>query len=554
MKNLVILVKMQLKEQLNFKRFDIKSMSLFRILTSIIFAVLKFVLAISLCYAFLWVARWLNLFSTANNIPNAVMSIIFYFMVATAIFSCMVGLTKSIYYARDNAVLLTLPCTALQVYLSKLVIFFVFEIKRNLSFLVPLFIAYYMLQGYGTWVYPWMLLCMIAVSLFTVALGAILSVPAMWVSTFMRRHRSMQIASIATGVTIAISLVFFAISLIPESIDLRDSWRSIFNFIQINILEAFRTNCKGLYKLSLVFFGETDVFLKTTFQIWPTVLRFLIILGAGALLLAVGVLIVCPLFYKMASTPFEYLKAHVKPKRNVCHTRRFSAYYNEFLITLKTTNRMIANIGVLISIPMLIYLLNKVFRAMNTRALGDNMIIAFNILIILLIALNSNCQMASIFSRDGRSNYLIKTHPAKYILTISAKLLPNTVFALLSLFLTGGIIHSTTSLTVGNTLMLVGGVSLIYLSHMLFSAELDLMNPQIELYATVGQSDSNPNETAATASAFIIAFATAAIAFYLLIDVTGGGMYPKMLLVAALAFAWRVRIFLSKIKVYYKEK
>jgi hypothetical protein len=263
---------------------------------------------------------------------------------------------------------------------------------------------------------------------------------------------------------------------------------------------------------------------------------------------------VCPLFYKMASTPFEYRKSNVKPKKNRRHARRFAAFYNEFVITFKSTNRMIANIGVLISVPMLIYLLNKIFLAMSTRSLGDSMVIAFNILIILLIVLNSNCQMASIFSRDGRSNYLIKTHPAKYILMISAKLVPNTVFVLLSLLITSGIVFSTTTMPISDSLMLMGAIALIYLSHMLFSAELDLMNPQIELYATVGQNESNPNETLSTATAFIFAFVTALASLLLLIDATGGSMYIKLLFISIVIFIWRVRVFLSKIAVYYKEK
>ena len=554
MKNLVILVKMQLKEQLDFKRLDVKSVNWFKILLSVLWVACRFVAVVVLSGAFLTVTRNMNLFSGANRIPDTVMSIIFYFMIATAMISCMIGLTKSIYYARDNAVLLTLPCSALQVYLSKLFIFFVFEMKRNLSFLVPLFIAYYWLHGYPFGVYLWMLVCMVAVSLFTVAIGAILSVPAMWVSTFMRRHRSVQISSIATCVTAMFILVFTAISFIPANIDLRDNWRNTSNFIRTVIIKGFQDNFGPLYKLSLVFFGETDLLLHTSFNIGATALRFGIILASAIILTIVGILIVCPLFYKMASTPFEYLKGKVKPKKNKRHSRRLSMYYNEFAITLKTTNRMIANIGVLVSTPLLVFLLNKVFHAMNTREIGDNMVIAFNVLIVLLIILNFNCQMASIFSRDGRSNYLIKTHPAKYILAISAKLLPNTVFVFVSLILTGVIIGFTTSVSFINTLLLMLSVTLIYLSHMLFSAELDLMNPQIELYATVGQSDSNPNETTSTATAFVLAFLTAGACMYLLSDKTGMSMYPKLLLVAVIAFIWRIRSFLSKIAVYYKEK
>jgi len=53
MRNLLILVKMQLKEQLNFTRFEIQNVNLFKVLVSIVAAILKFALVTALCGAFL---------------------------------------------------------------------------------------------------------------------------------------------------------------------------------------------------------------------------------------------------------------------------------------------------------------------------------------------------------------------------------------------------------------------------------------------------------------------------------------------------------------------
>ena len=134
MKNLMILVKMQLKEQLNFKRFEVENVKAFHVIVGIVGAILKFALVTGLCVAFLLVSKILGLFSFQGRpIPDTVISLVFSAMLLMSVISCTVGLTKSLYYARDNAVLLTLPCPALHVYLSKLVIFFMFEIKRNLS-------------------------------------------------------------------------------------------------------------------------------------------------------------------------------------------------------------------------------------------------------------------------------------------------------------------------------------------------------------------------------------------------------------------------------------
>ena len=239
-------------------------------------------------------------------IPSNVISLIFIVMLVTSIVSCVVGLTKSMYYARDNSVLLTLPCMPTQVYLSKLIIFLVFEIKRNFSFLIPLFIAYYATHGYGVFSYIWMLFCMIFISLFSVSVGALLSIPAMWVANFFRQHRWLQITLLVTIVTVAVISLIYGISLIPANIDLVATWHTTRWKIQ-DFFEAYENNFAPIYKLTLIILRDTTT-LATSLPFGPTALRFLILFGVTGLLLTAGFMIVRPLFYKMASTPFEYLK------------------------------------------------------------------------------------------------------------------------------------------------------------------------------------------------------------------------------------------------------
>lgn len=554
MKNLMILVKMQLKEQLNFKRLEVENVKKFHIFVSIFGAILKFLLVTALCVVFLLVAKLIGLFSFANlPVPTTVISFVFTLMLFLSICSCVIGLTKSIYYARDNAVLLTLPCLPIHVYLSKLIIFFIFEIKRNFSFIIPLFIAYYATHGYSAAVYPWMLFCILWISLFSVAIGALLSIPAMWVANFFKQHRWLQIGGIAAVVAICVVSLFWGISLIPENIDLLATWDTTYWDIQ-DFLNNYATKFSPLYDITLMMLGETSN-LKVTFPIGRTALRFSVLFGATVILLIAGLLIVKPLFYKMASTPFEYLKRQTPPKKNVPRNKKWSAVFYEFLGTVKNSSRLLSNVGILIAVPMLVFLLNKIFLAMNTREMGDHMVVTFNVLIILLVILNANCYASSIFSRDGRSSYLIKTQPTKYSLLILSKLLPNTLFCVLSIAATFVILLLTlSSVGVTNVVILTLSIGLTYLAHMLYCAELDLMNPQTELYATVGSSDTNPNETKATVTAFLISFVAAALIFLLLMEGVGFNVYVKYLIIASVAAAYRVWMFFTKLRLYYKEK
>ena len=553
MRNLIILVKMQLKEQLNFQRLELKNINLFHVLVSTLAAILKFAFVVVLCVFALGMVKDLNVFSLTKYVPTSVISFLFAVMLAASVFSCTIGLTKSLYYSRDNAILLTLPCIPLQVFLSKLIIFFVFELKRNLSFIVPLFLAYFYTHGYAVGYYFWMLIGIIFVSMFTVAMGAVLSIPGMWLCNLFRQLKTLQIVCLVAIVAGATGAIFFAISLIPENIDLIATWGTTFWQIQ-DFLKAYTGNFSFLYDLSLLLLGENRN-MTVVFPFAATLRRFAIVVGITGVALAFALLIVRPLFYKMASKPFEHMKRKVRPKQNRVLPRAVSAIWTEILMVVKGTGRLFSNVAILISLPMLIFLLNKIFLAMNTRETGDYMVVCFNVLMILLIALNGNFYASSIYSRDGRSSYLIKTQPARYWPLLLAKLCPNTVFMVMALAATFVILLITTSFGFGLTLMLMGGVLAVYLSHLLYCAESDLMNPQVELYATVGGSENNPNENRATLTAFLVSFLVAGVMLFLMYK--GGGVartFAKLLIVSSLVLVYRVYMFFSKIKLYYKEK
>ena len=553
MKNLMILVKMQLKEQFNFKRLDIKNVGVFHIAFSVVLTLLKFAMATALCFAFLFVSELIGIFDLKGRpVPDSTISIVFSVMVVLSIFSCVIGLTKSMYYARDNAVLLTLPCLPVQVYLSKLIIFFIFEFKRNLSFLVPLFTAYYISRSYPIGAYPWMILCMLLISLFTVSIGAMLSIPAMWAANFFRQRKWLQMSAIVIMVTAIVVSVFYGISIIPEDINLIEDWKSIAPKIY-DVLKAYKSKFFVLYDISLMVLGHNNANV-ISFPIGKTFSRFGILFGISVLLLIIGLLIVKPLFYKMASTPFEYLKRTVKPKPNKLRSRRYASVYTECLSAAKNTNRMFSNFGILFSLPMLVFLFNKIFLSMNTRDIGNYMIVAFNVLIIMLIMLNANTYASSLFSREGRSSYLIKTQPSKYPILILCKLLPNSIFVFFSFVATAVIMYITMSLAFTDLLMLTAAIGFSYLAHLFYCAELDLMNPQIELYATVGSTELNSNELKATASAFIISFISAGAVFFLLFEGEKFSAYMKFIILAFLVFLYRTWIFATKLRLYYKEK
>ena len=395
----------------------------------------------------------------------------------------------------------------------------------------------------------------------------------MWISNVFRQNRYLQIGTLIAIVSAVVVALFYAISLIPENLDLRATMPITLNRLKSwlapgSLLDnSYVAKLGGYHRFTLMFLGVSGTTLLSLFPTGATLLKFAILIGVDALLLALGMAFVLPLFYKMASTPFEYLKKTVKPRKNRVMHKKLSSFFTEMIIAIKNPSRMFSNVGIMISIPLLTFLLNKIFYAMNTDSMGDSMVVAFNVLIILLVALNANTTAASIYSRDGRAAYLIKTQPTNPAIILFSKLMPDALFCIISLLATLVVLIISSGLGIANVVLLMLGIVFIYFAHLLYCAELDIMNPQYEIYATVGALDNNPNETLATLSAFIVSFVVAIATFLLLLDkselidtiklgdnITIEMMFVKFSVIGAAVMIYRIYQFFSKIRLYYKEK
>ena len=137
------LVKMQLKEKMDMSYLRSVKGIIFKLVWLLIeFAAITAVIAVVFNYV-----KLLGLFSLVKDIPVSVISIIFAVMLALSIVTDTVGLMKSLYFSKDNTVLLTFPATPSLIFLSKLVTYYVFELRKSFMFMVPMFIAYGIVKG-----------------------------------------------------------------------------------------------------------------------------------------------------------------------------------------------------------------------------------------------------------------------------------------------------------------------------------------------------------------------------------------------------------------------
>lgn len=542
------LVKMQLKEKMDLSYMRSRRTLLFKI----IWLLIEFAAITALITVAFYFIQILGLFSLVHDIPVSVISLIFAIMLLLSLVTDTLGLMKSLYFSKDNTVLLTFPATPSLVFFSKLVTYYIYELRKSFMFTIPMFIAYGIVKGYSLFYYPWLILMFVFISTVPVLLAAMLSIPAMFAYVFLNRVKVIQYILYTVIFGGAILLLWSLIGLIPENINFIETWGDTYWEIQA-FLKDYTVTFAPIYSFTELIVGKTVGLSNVIFHS-GTIVSLLVLLAISAVLLLLCFVCSKPLFCRMASTPFEFKKKNsIKAKKNLRLSPFVSAVRKEFTVGLRSNSFLKLAAVLVVTMPMAIYLLNKLYSAMNTRFLGTQMTICFNVLIIILIMLMTNIDIASIYSRDGTSSYLNKVQPAPYAILLYSKLFFPMIIAFIGAVLTVNIFAIESSLSAIDAVMIGITIYCIYLTHLFSSAESDIMNPQYEQYATFNEQANNPNESSSGIMAIILSAAVFVIAMFLS-SRGDSATWIKLAAITAILAGFKIFTYISKIKAFYKEK
>ena len=479
-----------------------------------------------------------------------------------SLISCTSELMKTLYFAEDNRVLITFPVEPNKIFVSKIVVYYLYEIKKSLFFLVPIILSGVLLLSIKGLCSPlailWMIIPLLFILMLPVLIGALLSIPMMYVYRFLKQHSTMQVILFLSLLACGIVGVVYLINLIPTNIDLINQWPMIKESIRAFLI-GVENNLALISHLLYMIIGEKTQSLSYSISLF-TCLKIFILIVSCSILAALVYFLSRPLFFNMMSKNFEINKSTKGSKPNKRKNKYFTFLSKEFVVNLRTINISVNYLMVYVVVPILILFLNVMYKAMDTRTLGDLLIYSFNILLILLPMLASNALVATYYSREGRAGYLKKTKPIYALYPLMTKILFNAILSIPSLCASVFVFGKYVNFTTTQILFLVLTMLVIHYGHMIYSATLDVMNPQNEQYATTGVNVDNPNENKSTMLAFIISFAFALISYKLLSESVLGSTTQdltlgiiKLLFIGTIYFVSMIMLFIKRIKAYYYE-
>ena len=311
-------------------------------------------------------------------------------------------------------------------------------------------------------------------------------------------------------------VIFSAVvSAIPADINLIRQLGVIKQTIILPFLTDFTNALLPFYYLTLMIVGGTHAISNNLFGGY-TLLYFVGLVAVLGVCFAISYFLAKPLFFKMASKQFEFEKKDNSAKKNVVHKKLLSPLAQDLKKNFRSS-KYVAMLVVQLFLPaILMFLLNKFYASMNMSNDGTIMTQAFNMLVLFLSVLSFNNEFACVYSIDGNARFLEKTRPVNPAILTFSRLIPRIIISTVSVFI-ATVFYAITA-NEGSALATVPYVSVdlegfIYVvlsgsflsvAHLLWCAEMDIMNPQSDQYATVGMTFNNPNVRNATLSSLLL--------------------------------------------------
>ena len=531
----------------------------------IVSPIVKFVAVFALTFVIIFLAN--NIFFLIQ--PYSMYQLFVFFtsvMVILQLLSSTVSCTKSYYVAEDNKVLITFPSSGGSLFLSKVTIEFLKELKNMLGMYIPASMALIMFTAMKNPLAPYSMISAFWFVIPAVILCAIIVLVASLLSVlylqYLRLVKTVPVIRLIVLGALFAAIIYLAvmlINLIPGDIELRLIWNTIKagingfldNFMKYAVPADFfcsivcgvKGSYKG-YKLQPVSFG-----------------RFALLLLIAIGLFLIVFFVIKLLFLHMMTKSVDYEKVNENSKnKNHVHHKHTTFAFKELKISFRTLEISGTYIVTYVLIPVLILLLCRIFDAINTNMKGDMLTIMFNILLILLPLLASNTPIASAYSREGHAGYIKKTKPIAPYTPMISKLLFNLVLSIPSIFASMFIVGKFGKIDLGSVVLL--GISILFVqyAHIFYASTLDFTKPRNENYQTEGQDAKNPNENTATVVAFVLSFVLAALVFFFFneeVKLKSPSFIKaavKLFLISSVMLASTFTLYVLKMKAYLDRK
>ena len=359
-----------------------------------------------------------KIFALGIYINAELLAIILLVVQAASICFAVGHIISTLYMCKDNTMLICLPVTPNQLFISKIVLLYIKELGVNALLSIPLFVGLGMFSTFGSsfyWSIPLMLLIF---PFFSLAVAALLSLPVMAIIRFLKSRAVLSIFAILTLVAVCL---FGYISLIG-------SFAESFNIAsrQLETVRQINATVSEIGAKIPLYFQYAEGMLS--FDKWYSFAAYLVL---AAVVFILTIMMIRPLYFKIAMSSLENTTKSKKRRGRYAKRSPFlSLIGKEIRCIFRSPTDIFEYFLFTLLMPFIVFSYDKLLMSITVNQAGVNMIAGSHVMIVAILAMLSNIVSASAVSREGINFHTTKIIPVTFFEQIFAKLTFNVIFTL----------------------------------------------------------------------------------------------------------------------------
>ena len=494
-----VLVMMQLKDKWNISWKANKKAALIKLVAYlVVFAAMIFIVHLVLDLS----ASKLGIFMT-KRIPLNAMLPIFLVVIFFEGFSTLIGLTKALFFAKDNSVLITYPVKFNYLFISKVIVYYIDALKKSCMLMLPLFISFGMIYSYGVVYYLFVIFMDLIFVAFIVVVCGLLSIPTYYLLRFLEKYKIIKYLFSIAVLGLLVFVTIKVIGAIPSNINLVREYEA-FSMNLNRFLFWFREHFFVTTALGQMFFGVLKGLSMKAFSVYSWSVM-LILIASTAALVVVNMLLAKPFYRKTISNNSKDSSTGKKARKNSKLFKWLSVLHYEFIRNFRDEKLVISSIICIVAMPLISLFANKVYNSFSTRSLGNTLIYVFNFLFIMIVVTSHNTSSSYIFSKDGPSWTVNKTMPIGPKTSLPLRLVYNFIVSLLIIIPSSIIYFNSNHIGKRSPILFIFILVVLSTLHSVLSASYDYSHSKNKDKADIGSEIVGAHSAISTLYGFLIA-------------------------------------------------
>ena len=478
-----------------------------------------------------------RVFTVGIRVNPELLSIVLVVTQAVSLCFAVGNIISTLYLASDTEMLICLPVTPNQLFISKALLIYLKEIAVNATIFCPLFLSLGFLGKYGLSFYLSMPIYLLLLPILPITLASFLSIPIMAIMRFLKPRPTLSI----------IIILMLVAGVLAGYIALIGSFAETFNIAnqQLETVRKINATILSIGKRIIVYYQLAKA--MTGFSGWYFIPIYIAI---SAALACVTVMVIRPLYFSTAMTTRENTvrdrkKAGSFKKRGVF----FSLVEREILTIFRSPSEIFEYFLFTLLMPFIVFSYDKLLMSITVNQAGVNMIAGSHVMIVAIMAMLSNIVSASAISREGSNFHSSKTIPVDYFSQVFAKFTFNAIFTVAALAVTmivSFFIYPAWQIILGTVAVMLAAIG-----HIAWSIDMDIKSPSINMQGDEHASTASKSTPKSLVAGLVIGFLLGLIV--IMSSGSGTSVAPYLLIGAiSLVFAaYRIWMLILRINLAY---